>query len=222
MNRNLVGSIYGSSFIKIAHFVPIRYQTWLPQTILVSDWLISKKIFSSVTAWPNESKFGRKHPWKVLYKEWSFSSNPLTNMAATGNSCFWLISEKPSPLKPLGQMNRNLVGSILGKSFIKITNLVPIRWQTWPPKAILVSDWLISTKSSSLKPLCQINRNLVGSILGRSSIKMIAHLVPIRHWTWPPQAILVSDWSISKYLLLFNCLAKWPKLGGKHLWEVLY
>jgi hypothetical protein len=26
--------------------------------ILVSDWLISKKIFSSVTAWPNESKFG--------------------------------------------------------------------------------------------------------------------------------------------------------------------
>jgi hypothetical protein len=28
---------------------------------LVSDWLISKKIFS-VTARPNESKFGRKHP----------------------------------------------------------------------------------------------------------------------------------------------------------------
>jgi hypothetical protein len=27
----------------IDHFVPIRYQTWLPQTILVSDWLISKK-----------------------------------------------------------------------------------------------------------------------------------------------------------------------------------
>jgi hypothetical protein len=60
MNRNLVGSIYGRSSIKIAHFVPIRYQTWPPQTVLVSDWLISKKIFS-VTAWPNESKFGRKH-----------------------------------------------------------------------------------------------------------------------------------------------------------------
>jgi hypothetical protein len=29
------------------------------------------------------------------------------------------------------------------------------------------------------KPLCQMNRNLVGSILGRSSIK-IADLVPIR------------------------------------------
>jgi hypothetical protein len=63
-------------------------QTWSPQIILVSDWLISKKIFSSETAWPNESKLGRKHSWKVLYKDCSFSSDKLTNMAATGHSCF--------------------------------------------------------------------------------------------------------------------------------------
>jgi hypothetical protein len=30
----------------------------------------------------------RNHPWKVLYEDCSFSSDPLTNMAATGNSCF--------------------------------------------------------------------------------------------------------------------------------------
>jgi hypothetical protein len=128
MNRNLIGSIYGRSSIKIAHFVPIRLQTWPPQTILVSDWLISKK---------------------------------------------------SSPLKLLSLMNRNLVGSIYGRSSIAIAHFVPIRWQTWPPQAILVSDCLISRKGSPLKPLCQMNRNLVGSIYGRSSVK-IAHFVPIR------------------------------------------
>jgi hypothetical protein len=30
----------------------------------------------------------------------------------------------------------------------------------------------------------------------------IANFVPIHLETWPPQAILVSDWSISKNLLL--------------------
>jgi hypothetical protein len=44
---------------------------------------------------------------------------------------------------------------------------------------VLVSDWLISKKSSPLKPLCQMNRNVVGSILGRSFIKS-ADLVSIR------------------------------------------
>jgi hypothetical protein len=38
-----------------------REQTWPPQAIFVFDWLISKKIFSSETAFPNEVKFGGKH-----------------------------------------------------------------------------------------------------------------------------------------------------------------
>jgi hypothetical protein len=55
--------------------------------------------------------------------------------------------------------------------------------------------------------VCQRIGTKLPIFIKRSFIK-IAHLVPIRQQTWPPQAILISDWSISKYLLLCNCLAK--------------
>ena len=72
--------------------------------------------------------------------------------------------------------------------------------------------WLADfIKSSPLKLLSKMSRNLVGSNYGRSSIT-IAHFISICWQTWSPQTILVSNWPISNNLLLWNCLAKWAEL----------
>jgi hypothetical protein len=63
----------------------------------------------------------------------------ITNIAASGNSCFCFVDFWKS--SPLGQMNRNLVGSIYGRSSIKIANFVPIRLYTWLALAILLDRW---------------------------------------------------------------------------------
>ena len=156
MNWNLVGSIYGRHSIKIAATGDSCF--WLTDL---------KNFFSSVTAWRNGLKLSREHLWKVLYKDCSFCPDPLTNVATTGDSCFWLADFKNSPLKPLGQMIRKLVGSIYGRSSIKSTHFVNKHGH-------LIGLFLKNLLWNHMAKWT----NLVGSIYGRSSIK-IAHSVPI-------------------------------------------
>ena len=81
-------------------------------------------------------------------------------------------------------MEPNLAESIYTRSSIKFLHFVPFRQQIWPPRAILVSDWLMLKKSSSLKLFGQMEPNLAGSIYVKSSIKLL-HLVPFGQQTWP-------------------------------------
>jgi hypothetical protein len=132
----------------------------------------------------------------------------------------WLISKKSSPLKPLCQMNRNLVGSIYGRFSIitdrdGISNHYrgpsidvsyqvsyhlakrfqrkscfrnrPIRNKNCTNMATTGNScfWLTDFLDSSLlKPFGQMNRNLVGSIYGKSSVTSAHWSKNHLWWSW--------------------------------------
>ena len=75
-------------------------------------------------------------------------------------------------------MEPNLAENVYIRSSIKFLHFVLFRQQIWPPRAILVSDWLMLKKSSPLKLLGKMEPNLAGSIYVKSSI-MLLHLVPL-------------------------------------------
>jgi hypothetical protein len=126
----------------------------------------------------------------------------------------WLMLNKSSPLKLLGQIKPNLAGSIYVRSSIKLLHFVPSSQQIWLPRAILVFDWLMLNKYFPLKLLGQIKPNLAGSIYVRSSIKLL-HFVPFGQHIWLPRAILVFHWLMLKKSFPLKLLGQIkPNLAG--------
>ena len=108
---NFTRIIYGISFIRFPPFSRWDKQTCLPWGILVSDWLKLKKIVSSKTRCHNELLLCRNDVWEILYKISIFWADHTTS--GRHRQFLFVISQlKKSSLKPFGQMNWNLVGSV--------------------------------------------------------------------------------------------------------------
>jgi uncharacterized membrane protein YqhA len=212
---NLAGSIYVRYSIKLLHMVPFGQQTWPPRAILFFDWLLLKK--SSPL-----KLLGQMEP-NLAGSIYVRSSIKFLRFIPFGQQIWlprailvsdWLMLNKSSPLKLLGQMEPNLAGSIYVRYSIKHLHMVPFGQQTWPPRAILFFDWLLLTKSSPLKLLGQMEPNLAGSIYVRSSIKFL-RFIPFGQQIWLPRAILVSDWlMLNKYSCLKLLGQIKPNLAG--------
>jgi hypothetical protein len=115
MIRNLVGSIYGRSSIKSTHFVPIP----LTSKAATGDGLFGHAV--------SEEKIFRNRPIRNKNRLWwpclLMDRDGMSNLRGPSIDASYQVS---ASLKPLGQMIRNLVGSIYGRSSIKSTHFVPI------------------------------------------------------------------------------------------------
>ena len=215
MESNLAGSIYVRSSIKFLCFIPFGQQIWLPRAILFSDWRLLKqssplKLLGQMEPSLAGSIYVRSSI-KLLRFILFFQQIWLPRAILVSD---WLMLNKSSPLKLLGQIKLNLAGSIYARSSIKHLHLVPFGQQIWPPRAILFSDWLMLKKSSPLKLLGQMEPNLAGSIYVRSSIKFL-HFVLFGQQIWLPRAILVSDWLLLKKSSPLKLLGQMePNLAG--------
>jgi hypothetical protein len=109
-NRGLsIDAFYHRFSIMSANFVPIHVQTWPPQAILVSDWLISKNLFlwNHSCFLPSFGSFGQ-----AVSEEKNLKNQPIRNKNRLWRPC--LLTET---------LSHNVVSSTPRVSGIRTRNV---------------------------------------------------------------------------------------------------
>jgi hypothetical protein len=126
MNRNVVGSIYGRPSIKIAHLGSVNKHGQHRQFLLLIG-RFPKNFLSRLRIFFRNQPISNKNClwWACLLTDWDEMSI-LYRGPSIIRVVDWSIHKKSSPLKPLGKMNRNLIGSSYGRPSVKNAHFVPI------------------------------------------------------------------------------------------------
>ena len=169
MKPNFARSLYGRSFIKFVHFIPIGQQTWPPWAILNSDWLSFQKSSPVKLLGQMEPNVGRKHLWEVLYKVCLFRLDRNNKNDCHGQFLILIgwVFKNLLLWNRLAKWNQTLQEASMGCSFIKFVHFSPDRTTNMAAMAwaILNSDWPTFQKSSPLKPLGQMEPNFASEFI---------------------------------------------------------
>jgi hypothetical protein len=183
--------------------VQIGNPTWLPGSIMCSDWLkLWKSSCQKLLSWWNCNIIEMMSGWSstkfvifvpIAYPRWSPQSNnslPLDPMGISFKDLFmrnyltnWIFC---------------IMWMFLGWFYTCSIVLVQIGNPTWLPGPIMCSNWLKLWRSFCQKPLSPWNCYIIEMMTGWSSAKFVIFLL-IAYRRWPPQGNLVYHWTLWEF-----------------------